>query len=112
MLEETKMMKTTGLNRLKVIIIGTLVFYAIRAPFEHKKYEYVNNEFSPEYLAHKAKYKYKGWNAYYYFKLIIGPHQATFVLALLLYVIFNPNYFKNETIFANRPILVSFFINY
>ena len=158
MLEETKMMKTTGLNLLKVIIIGALVFYGIRAPFEHKKYEYVNSEFSPEYLAHKAKYKpinqkrrkdlaenwqklqslintenfseeqkaklqsiyntdkniiatsqrelqqytkvknellakykYKGWNAYYYFKLIIGPHQTTFILALLLlYVIFNP----------------------
>ena len=152
------MMKTMVSNVLKVLIIGALIVYGIRASFIHKKYEYINSQFSSEYLAHKAtykpinqkrrkdlaenwqklqslintenfteeqkaklqaiyntdrniiatsqqelqhytkikkellaKYKYKGWNAYYFYKLNIGPHQTAFVLALLLlYVIFNP----------------------
>ncbi|MCF6348038.1 MAG: SpoIIIAH-like family protein [Flavobacteriaceae bacterium] len=143
---------------LKVLIIGALVVYGIRASFNHKKYENINSELSAEYLSHKAKYKpinqkrrkdlaenksklqsiinsnnyteeqkaelqlihdtdkniiatsqkelkeytkvkkallakykYNGWNAYYYFRLMIGPHETSFVLSLiLLYVLFNP----------------------
>lgn len=156
--EEMTTTRTTVFNLLKVLIIGALVVYGIRASFNHKKYEIINSVFSTEYLSHKAKYKpinqkrrkelkenwnkfesiinsnkyneeqkaelqlihdtdrniiatsqeelkeytkvkndllskyrYKGWNAYYYFRLIIGPHETSFVLSLiLLYVLFNP----------------------
>ncbi len=57
--EETQpmMKKTAALNILKVLVIGILVVIATRIPFLHKKYEFVNSEYSIEYRTHKAKYK-------------------------------------------------------
>ncbi len=52
------MMKKTGSKIIITsLIVGAFVFVGIRAPFIHKKYEYVNSTASPEYKTHKATYK-------------------------------------------------------